>query len=31
MKPKDSLKMGGKELPLGEENRNKEFDIPGTE
>ena len=25
----DSLKMGGKELPLGEENRNKEFDIPG--
>ena len=25
-----SLKMGGKELPLGEENRNKEFDIEGT-
>jgi len=26
----DSLKMGGKELPLGEKNRNKEFDIPGA-
>ena len=24
-----SLKMGGKQLALGEENRNKEFDIPG--
>lgn len=25
-----SLKMGGKKLPLGEENRNKEFDIEGA-